>query len=137
MQKQAANRQSNTAVPVCQKREVPYFYEAARQNVEQERRQLLPIAVGRVSPAERHAAFAEADESPVGDRHPVCVARQVPDDVLSAQGEVWRKRPSRDAEDPGGIDRSQLDLTVFRGDEASFCAAPRPAVRETYRETCG
>ena len=46
--------------------------------------QLGLVAMGRVSPAERHSAILHMDEPPVGDGDPVRVASQVFEDLLGA-----------------------------------------------------
>ena len=62
--------------------------EATQELVKFERHQPLLVAVGRITPTERHLTLFERDQALVRDRHPVGVAAQVLQ-RLSRSSEGW------------------------------------------------
>jgi hypothetical protein len=56
--------------------------KAAHELDSVERHDLLPVAVGRIAPAEGHLAVFEAEKTPIRDGDSMRIVSQIPNDVL-------------------------------------------------------
>ncbi len=119
---------------VRQEAEMADLDEAGRQDVKQEpadeldrveRQELLLIPVGRVSPAEGHAAIVDLKQAAIGDGHPVRIASQVLEDMLGiAEGRLGIDHPVQPlelSEEP--IELSRLLESSERAAKPEFVSA--------------
>ena len=108
--------------------------EAGRQDVKQEpadeldrieRQELLLISVGRVSPAEGHAAIVHLQQAAIGDGHPVRIASQILEDLLgTAEGRLGIDHPVQSLElSEESIEGSRLLESSERAAKPEFVSA--------------
>ena len=136
MESSEAQRQESSAGSVSEEAEVADTDEALGEQVKQEATQkliardshhLLPIVVGRVTPAKSNLAVRQCDQAMVGDGDAVGIAAEILQDILgSAKGWLGVDDPifAEERTEPGREElrmgercefSGQVQLTAFKG----------------------